>query len=127
MKWIDNFCDDFFLSSQFSTHDKKKCGIYADSAKLTILVELPGCKKDDIEIYPSGSMLTVKAKRKLNLETKNFQNGYEFNNYETSIEFNIERILQSYDIENLEAEYQDGILTINFKKIEKPTKKVVIK
>ncbi|MBI2869415.1 MAG: Hsp20/alpha crystallin family protein [Chloroflexi bacterium] len=94
--------------------------------RLMARVEIPGMKKDDINISVSGDVLTVSGERKAEEEVK------EENVYRAEMAYGrFSRSLTlpaSVEADKIEATYESGILEISLPKVEavKP-KKIEIK
>lgn len=104
-----------------------KCDIQRLEDKVVVECELPGFKKDDIEISYEDKILTVEAKKDEKVENEKDKNNYIVKErYSQSVRrsFTVDNI----DEDNIKAKYEDGILTITLnKKIpEKLDKKITI-
>lgn len=104
-----------------------KCDIQRLEDKVVVECELPGFKKDDIEISYEDKILTVEAKKDEKVENEKDKNNYIVKErYSQSVRrsFTVDNI----DEDNIKAKYEDGILTITLnKKIpEKADKKITI-
>lgn len=91
--------------------------------QLTIDVDVPGMKKEDIDISFENGMLTISGERK----TKSEDDGRTYHKVEThhgsfSRSFQIPDYV---DEESIEATYEDGILQINMDKREEKLKKQI--
>ncbi|WP_457607701.1 Hsp20/alpha crystallin family protein [Nitratifractor sp.] len=81
----------------------------------TIEIDLPGVKKEDINVSIEGDYLTVTAERKLREEVK--EDDYylmesAFGKYTRSF-----YLPEDIDRDSIEAHYEDGRLTITFEKV----------
>jgi len=89
--------------------------------------DLPGVKQEDIDISVDRDVLTVKASRKHEYRSEDVKGGRRFErswgNYSRSI-----RLPHDADQGNPSAAYENGVLTINFKKVapEVQVKKIAI-
>ncbi len=94
--------------------------------KLSIEVEIPGMKKEDINIGIENGALTISGERK----NKSEEDGRKYHRVETHYGM-FERSFQlpdNVDEESVEAAYADGILQIDInKKDEKVKKQIEIK
>ncbi len=91
--------------------------------KLSIEVEIPGMKKDDINIGVENGALTISGERK----NKNEEEGRKYHRVETHYG-TFERSFQlpdNVDEETIEASYSDGILQIDIDKKEEKVKKQI--
>ncbi len=90
--------------------------LYEDKDKLTVKVELPGLKKQDIEVSLHDGALSVSGERK------------EQNGHEGSEAYRSERLYGKFNrtvtlpapvaADKIKANYQDGILTVTLPKTE---------
>lgn len=90
---------------------------------LNIDVEIPGMKKEDIQIGVENRALTISGERK----NKEEEDGRTFHRVETHYG-SFERSFQlpdHVDEESIEATYTDGILQISIKKKEEKLKKQI--
>lgn len=90
---------------------------------LNIDVEIPGMKKEDIQIGVENRTLTISGERK----NKDEEDGRTFHRVETHYG-SFERSFQlpdHVDEESIEATYNDGILHIGIKKKEEKLKKQI--
>jgi HSP20 family protein len=94
----------------FANLAKKKSGDFH------IEVDLPGVKKEDIDINIADHVLTVTAERKMKKEVK--EKDYYI------LESNFGKIVRSFsipdgiDMEKIDAEFKEGRLTITLEKLE---------
>jgi HSP20 family protein len=100
-----------------------KCNISEDENGYQVELAVPGIKKDDINISIKGNTLTVSGERKRRKE----EDGFKYHRIESGYgEFNRELTLSDdIDRENIQANYVDGILTINLKKREQELNKQI--
>lgn len=89
-------------------------------------MDLPGVRKEDVDIELDKNMLTISGERKFKNEKK--ENGYQrtesyFGKFERSFTINTD-----IDTDKITAEQKDGILEIFIPKVEaKESKKIAIK
>lgn len=91
--------------------------------KFEVKVELPGIKKEDIDISVTGNTLTIKGERKAETEVKE-EEYYccerSYGNFFRSL-----TIPASVDTDKIEAKYKDGILEIELPKSPEVTPKKI--
>lgn len=93
-----------------------------DEHQFTVLVELPGLKTNDIEVQVENNVLFISGERRME-EKKEGENWHfverSYGSFSRSF-----RLPKNVDSENVEANYADGMLTINIPKAEeaKPRK-----
>lgn len=104
-----------------------KCDIQRLEDKVVVECELPGFKKEDINISFEDKVLTVEAKKDEKVENEKDKNNYIVRERFTQ---SVRRsfVVENIDDENIKAKYEDGILTITLSKKmpEKVDKKIVI-
>ncbi len=91
-----------------------------------IQLDLPGLKADQIDVQSEKGMLSIKGERLFSGDTSD-RKYYRVENTYGPFERHFE-IPRTLDVTQVEANYQDGVLTLNFPKMEeaKP-KKIEIK
>lgn len=93
-----------------------------------IEVDLPGVKKDDIHVDIKDNVLTISGERKTQKEVKKkdyYKMESSYGKFQRSF-----TLPENTDIENIEANSQDGVLEVVIPKMEKSkkeTKKIKIK
>jgi HSP20 family protein len=97
--------------------------VIEDKDNVFVKAELPGMKKEDIEVSVSGDRLNLAGERKEESEHKD-ANGYQaeryFGRFQRSIALPVP-VQQG----NVRAEYKDGILTITCPKSEEAKSKQI--
>jgi HSP20 family protein len=99
--------------------------VYEKEDKFVVKAELPGMKKEDIDISVTGDTLSIKGERKAESEFK--EEDYYFcersyGSFSRSI-----ALPSSIDTEKIEASYEDGVLEVSLPKVpEVKAKKVDI-
>ncbi|MFO8010918.1 MAG: Hsp20/alpha crystallin family protein [Dehalococcoidia bacterium] len=97
--------------------------VYEKDDKYIVKAELPGVKKDDIDVSVSGDTLTIKGERKDESETKE-ENYYlaerSYGSFVRSM-----ALPSTVDADNIEANYDDGVLEVTLPKSEKEESKKV--
>ena len=87
---------------------------YTEGDVVTIETALPGCERNDIEIEYVDGKLSITAKE----EEKQSQ-GLKFNGYKRSYQISVD----DFNIDDITAEYKDGILKVFIPKSEPKKKK----
>ena len=90
--------------------------VHDDKESLTVFVELPGMKKDEIDIALHDGVLTVSGERKMERERKEgetFRSERYFGKFQRSV-----TLPAAVDAGKVKASYKDGILTIGLPKAE---------
>jgi len=97
--------------------------VYEDKDNVFVRVELPGMKKEDIEVFVSGDSLNISGERKEEAEHKGAE-GYRteryFGRFQRSIPLPV-----PVQADQIHAEYKDGILTIRCPKTEEAKRKQI--
>ena len=94
--------------------------VYQDKDQFTVVAELPGLKKEDIELSLQDGILTISGERK---QEKKSEEGYRnerfFGRFQRSV-----TLPTSVDGSNVKATYEDGVLKVVLPKAEeaKPKK-----
>jgi len=118
--------DSFFSpTSQFLNHPgikdveaswKPLVDVTEDASEFLIKAELPEVKKEDIHVTSNNGYLTISGERKFEKEDKKLHTMERFyGSFERS--FNLPDNVREEDIE---AEFNDGLLTLHLKKTEIP-------
>ncbi|WP_297206896.1 Hsp20/alpha crystallin family protein [uncultured Brachyspira sp.] len=116
---LDDFrgFDEAFNSLYNSNEIRKvsRCNVEEDDKNYLIEMDMPGVKKEDLEIGIKENILSVSAKRKKMMKSENGESKEEvISSYEQS--FNIST--KGIDVENIEANLNNGVLTITLPKKE---------
>lgn len=117
--------DDFFDMLPIRRDNRMKCDIYEKDNKYYIEMEVPGFKKEDIDISLKDGYLTIKAEKKTSNEEKDENKKFlrkERNYFKTERSFNLGNI----DEENIDASFENGILIIVIPKAEENKRTIEI-
>lgn len=93
-----------------------KVDIFGEEGQIVLKAELPGVDKDNISIDVNGRMLTVKGERSADNEVKEdnyYMRERSYGKFERSFTLPAET-----DLEQIKAEYKDGVLKLNIPKAE---------
>jgi HSP20 family protein len=95
--------------------------VYQDKDQFTVVAELPGLKKEDIELSLHDGVLTISGERK---QEKKAEEGYKnerfFGRFQRTVS-----LPSSVDGNKVKATYQDGILKIVLPKAEEAKPKQI--
>lgn len=123
--FFDNFFDDF--ESPKKLDKMMKCDIYEEDNNYVIEMDVPGFKKEDINMELDDGYLKISAEKKSDNEEKN---GKKYVRRERHCYSKCERQFYVGNIkdEDIKAKFKDGILKISVPKEEekKETKKVIM-
>ena len=91
--------------------------IFDKGAEVVIHAELPGIKKEDIDVHVENNVLTIRGKKERKEEAK--EEGYyrterAYGSFSRSFS-----LASSVDVTKIGAEYKDGVLTLSLPKSEK--------
>ena len=118
--YLDDLFDNFITSRD---NNNMKCDIYEKGGNYHIEMDIPGFDKNDISIEVKDGYLTISAEKNEedNKEEKNYiRKERRYAKYERSF------YLGDLDSENIEAEFNNGILKVTVPKKEAVENKKVI-
>lgn len=104
-----NFFDAFEKQSQVPNSPVVSLEEKEESFELEI--ELPGVRKEDIDIQMENNILSVTALRKKGTSELNYKRNF--------------KISEEVDSENVQASYENGLLTLALKKKKQPEAKKI--
>ncbi len=124
-KRFSDIMDEFFNDAVTARRDNfvPSIDISETEDQFLISAELPGMKKDDINISLENSRLSISGERSF----KNEEKGKKFHRVETQYG-SFERSFQlpdNVDQESIQATYEDGLLNISIDKSENEVKKQI--
>ena len=115
---FDNFFSDFSLdfprSDLIETSFKPRVNICEDEKSYQIEAELPGVKKEDIEVEFANNLLTIKAERKEEKEKKD-KNYHRVESFYGTFQRSV-NIPNPIEEDKINAEFKDGMLQIELPK-----------
>ena len=97
--------------------------MYEDKDKITLRAELPGMRKEDIEVSLDGNNLTISGERKEEEEHKEgemYRSERYFGRFQRSI-----TLPTPADPNKIQASYKDGVLTVTCPKSEEAKPKQI--
>ncbi len=100
--------------------------VHEDENNLVLRAELPGVKREDIEIQVDGNVVTLKGERKLEKE----QEGRRYHRIERSYGTFVRQfqVPTGVDTSSIDASLTDGVLTVRLpKKAEQKARKIEVK
>jgi HSP20 family protein len=93
--------------------------VYEDAEKLVLKLEVPGIRREDLDIRVEGRTLTVKRERKFESEEK------EENFHRIERRYGSSTLPSTVNTEKVEATSADGVVSISFaKKAEAQPKQI---
>ena len=78
----------------------------------SVMMELPGSQRDDIKVWQEDSILTITGEKKAPVGDEVFRERV-FGKYSRSFSLPTDT-----DLEGIEANYRDGIITVDIPKLE---------
>lgn len=132
--WIQRFFDEpwaragfgTLLPEAFQSPGVPAMNVAEDDKTLTVSVELPGLRLEDIRVDLTGNLLTIQAERRLEDDKKN-GHFHRVERHYGSLSRSL-TLPDGLDREAIDAVYKDGLLTLRIPKVEPtPTAKVKIK
>ncbi len=116
------FDDDFFPVVNTSTSSMPAVNIREDDKKFILDLAVPGMDKKDLKIDINEDVLTVSSESKH--ESEESKDGYKRKEFSFSSFCRSFRIPENVDSNKIEANYKDGILTVNLPKMEEDKNKI---
>ena len=90
--------------------------IYDKGSEVVILAELPGMKKEDIDVHVENNVLTIRGKKERKEEVKEegyFRTERSYGTFSRSFS-----LPTTVDVSKIVAEYKEGVLTLSLPKAE---------
>lgn len=116
--YYDDFWDDFMPS--INVNEAMKCDIYEKGDKSYIEMDIPGFKKENINVDVANKYLTITATR----EDKNEDKEKNYVRKERSYgKFTRSFYIGNVSEDDIDAEFKDGILTVSIPKEHKEESK----
>ena len=122
MEEISKKMDKLFSSMEISI--SPKTDVYEENGEIVVKMDMPGIKKDEINLAVTPTTVEVSAEHKEKKEEagkRYWKRERSSKSYSQYIELPTE-----VDPNSVEAKYENGVLTIRAKKSEKNKKKVKI-
>ena len=125
-KSFNELMDEFFepTNAQTTNNLTPKVDIRENEQEFELLLELPGVRKEDMQIELEQDVLYVSGERKAAEETKE-TNVHRMEQFYGSFHRSF-HLPQGLDKDTIAAKYQDGILRLTIKKHEKAIKKQIV-
>jgi HSP20 family protein len=98
--------------------------VYEDKDKFAINAELPGMKKEDIDISMEGNTLCICGERKEEREQRSGAEPRRSERYYGRFQRNL-TLPHTVDVNKIEAKYKDGVLSITLPKSEEAKRKQI--
>lgn len=126
---FNNLFSDFFLPESNGSNDpvltawNPAVDILDQEDKIVIKAELPGVDKKDIEVDLKDGVLTLKGERSVENEVKEdnyFRRERSYGKFQRAFSLPLD-----IDPDSIQADYKDGVLTVEFPKPEKAKPKQI--
>lgn len=116
---IQKYFNDFpTFGFNFENTFYPRIDISEDKDKINVVAEIPGVKKDDIKITLQDNILTVEGEKKKEIEEKDYSRSERiFGSFKRSFTLPAE-----VDSNQVDAKFENGMLTISLNKIEPKSK-----
>ncbi|ACA54844.1 heat shock protein Hsp18 [Clostridium botulinum] len=111
----NNFFNDEFFSLMNNLQDNFKVDLRETDENYLVETNLPGVKKEDIEVEFINNYLTITAKRDSSIENKEENFVRQERHYG---EFNRSFYIDNVDGNNIDASFEDGVLKITLPKLD---------
>lgn len=115
-----NSFGDYMPTMRYSREMKTDIKENADGYELT--VDLPGCRKEDLNLQMQDGVLTISVQREENTEDK--QEGYLLRE-RTQSSMTRSFAFKDVDENSVEAAFDQGVLTVNLKKAQAAVRKSI--
>ena len=124
-RWMEGFNEPYFWRRPFLTEFDEKFDVFPKvdildrDDKLVVRADVPGIKKEDLEITISGDRLIIEAKREYEEEEKK----EEYVRHEMAYGRLYRSVLLPFEVlgDKAKAELKDGVLEIDLPKVEATT------
>lgn len=136
---FDDWMDDFSWMRDFGNIDRKLYGKHAGREMLTdvrdhedhyeVEIDLPGFKKDQIQIELHDGTLTITAQKGLEQNDKNSEGKYVRQERYSGMMSRSFYVGENMTEEDIKAKFEDGVLKLNIPKKEEkklPEKKTIM-
>lgn len=111
-----SFFGDLIAEGDIPSVNLPRVDVREDEKSLSIVAEVPGLKKDEIQVTVNDGLLILSGESKKESEVK--QDGYLRREISCGSFKRSFTLPDTLDLEKIEASYADGLLTVTFPKIE---------
>src|SRR4051812_18217844 len=106
----DRFLTNYTSQRQAANHQSPRYEVQEKDDGFLLSLDIPGVKKEDIQIETKGRTLSVSAKRR---SSKIGAEGNEESTFSYAATFELPEVVE---LEGAEASYQDGVLSLGLPK-----------
>lgn len=119
---MNRMFDEEFRAGYESEHvARMPLDAYSTDDEIVVEVSLPGVKADDVEITYEGETLTITGQTSRRMENVNYLFAERFNGtFRRTLQLNV-----PVDADNIEATFEDGVLTLVLPKTEASKPRVI--
>ncbi len=122
---MEDFEDVFSTGLTPWTDSMMGVNLYEEGENLVVEVNLPGFKKDEIEVTVSSDSLKIKAEKKHEDERKD--KNYYYREFSYSSAYRTIPLPKEIDTKKVNAKYENGILKLTARKKDAGTEGIKIK
>lgn len=115
----DSFFDNFF--SNIQRQNQFSVDIKENESNYELVADLPGFKKEDLNVSYDDKVLTIEAVHNEEKEEKNEERTYIRREISNS-SFRCQFLIKDLDRENIKAKFKDGLLSLELPKIKEQLK-----
>lgn len=108
---LKDFLNTFAADNASATERVPAAALYEREQGYELEVELPGVKKEDVDVHIENNMLTVAASRKRGEQVCSYKREF--------------RVSEEVDQENVKAAFENGLLKLEIQKRQQPTAKKI--
>lgn len=123
------FKDPFFSDSPLSPFSKDSytpaCNIEEENGKYIISAEMPGVDPDHIDIEIDDYSISIKGKREEKVTTEDKDKKMHVVEHSYGSFHRAFTLPENVDIDNISADYQNGMLTIDLPKLDEGQKRKI--
>jgi len=101
--------EDYFGRSTISRGSVPSVNLFQDGEDIVLTAEIPGVKKEDLQLSVKDNLIQISGERKL--EYPKHASAHRFERSNQKFDRTI-KLPTRVDLDNIRAEYQDGILKI---------------
>jgi len=116
--------ESLFNTAPLTSNFILQCDISESENQICLTFDVPGLKKEDLNIELENSVLTVSGERKLE-GTSSDDEKKTYRERKLGVFSRSFRLPDTIDTENVEAQNKDGVLTVHLPKVEKTKPKKI--
>ncbi|NBC82543.1 MAG: Hsp20 family protein [Bacteroidetes bacterium] len=130
-EFFGNTWDNFLTPANRTQTSVPAVNVKEDNDKFHVEVAAPGMNKDDFKVHLENNVLTISSEKEIRDEDKDEQGNYTRREFSyTSFKRSFTLPENQIDVDNIKANYKDGVLSLALPKKEeakvKPVKEISI-